>query len=244
MTRYSLVLNILILFICFYAPAFAEEEAAPKAQAAEEVDISSLEDDYWRPNKDELEVIQGRRFEKKGRFEFSILYGIYQGREYVSSKASGLAGTYYWSNEWASEVMALKVNNTNSDFLNSVRTQYGFTPDFNREAAQYSTSLLWIPIYAKFSLLGKKISHFEMYMGPGVGITKTTADHTTLLFTVGQKYFITENLVLRIDWKMSQYNDRIAATQGAFSTANGGPGFFDQRITRHNFLFGLGWIFK
>ena len=233
----------MIAALILIPPAYAETKDTPKTPPPGDTDISNLEENYWRPNKDELEVIQARRFKKKGRVEVSAEYGIYQGREYESSRSSGVAVTYYWSDELASEFMALKVQNYDSDFLQSVRAQYGFTPDFNREKAQYSTSLLWIPIYAKFSLLGKQISHFEMYAGPGVGVTETTASHTTLLFTIGEKFYITEHLVFRIDWKMSQYTDNVAATQGAYSVANGGPGSFDQRVTRHNILFGLGWMF-
>ncbi len=230
---------ICLLLLLPAGPVFSED--TPKKP--EDIDISELEENYWRPNKDELEVLQARRFEKKGRVAVGILYGVYQGREYSITRSFGASAAYYWNEEWATEVMAQRMSNTDSDFLQSVKRQYGFTPDFNNETAQYSASMLWIPIYAKFAFLGNSISHFEMHLGPGVGITKTADNHFTKLFTVGQRFFITKNLLFMIDWKIYQYTDKVRATQGAYSTSNGGPGFFNQQVTRHNFIFGLGWLF-
>ncbi|NUM89375.1 MAG: outer membrane beta-barrel domain-containing protein [Bdellovibrionales bacterium] len=229
-----------LLLLLLALPAAGDDANDPKP---EDIDISELEENYWRPNKDELEVLQARRFEKKGRLAVGLLYGVYQGREYSITRSFGASATYYWSEEWATEVMGQRMSNKDSDFLQSVKRQYGFTPDYNNETSQYSASLLWIPIYAKFAFLGSSISHFEMHMGPGVGITKTASNHLTALFTVGQRFFLTKNILLMIDWKIYRYTDRIRATQGAFSTANGGPGYFDQQVTRHNFIFGLGWLF-
>jgi outer membrane beta-barrel protein len=212
-------------------------------QKPEQVDISNLEEDYWRPNKDELEVVQNRRFEKKGRFETSLLYGFYQGKDYVNSRAAGVSLAYNITNEFFVDLSHLSVSNQDNEFLNSVRTRFGFTPDFNREKSQSSLHVGWTPIYAKFSLLGKKISHFEMYIAPGVGVTKTTDNHTTAHLTIGQKFFLTENIILRVDWRMSQYTDRIRTTQGSTSVANGGPGYTDSSQTTHNIIFGLGWMF-
>lgn len=241
--------------------ALAEDEAAetavpaaevteavaepPKAEAvkAEDTDISELAEEYWRPRVDELEVIQNRRFEKSGRMELTALYGFYQGGEYVDSKATGLALTYNLSNAWAVEVSYLKIHNENSDFLDAVRARYGFTPDYNEEKCQYTASLHWTPIYAKFSVLGRGISHFETYLGPGVGFTDTGTNRLTGNLHVGEKFFITENIILRVEWKMSWYTDLVRTTQGSTSTANGGPGFVEDRKTKHNILFGLGWMF-
>lgn len=238
-----------LLVSCFLAlllalqSAFAAEEKAAQDKKEEDVNVSDLEEDYWRPNRDELEVIQNRRFDKKGRFELGLGYGIYQGGDYLNSRSLGASLSYHWNNAWATEVSALKVNNKNSDFLTSVQQRYGFSPDFNAIQSEYSAAMLWTPIYAKFSFLGKKISHFETYLGPGIGVTNTTATHFTKIFQIGEKFFITDHCIFRIEWKISQFTDNVIATQGAPSKANGGPGFFDQSVTRNNIIFGFGWLF-
>lgn len=228
-------------------PAATRAEEAPAAAAAsanpEAVDISGLEEDYWRPNKDELEVVQNRRFEKAGKWELAVHYGIFQGQDYVDSKSVGGSLTYNFTNRFFSELSFHKISNTDNDFLNSVRDRYSFTPDFNRERRQYVLAAGWTPIYAKFSLLGKKISHFEMYVAPGIGLTDTGENRLSGHFTVGQKFFLTEQFILRLEWRISKFTDKITTTQGSTSTAHGGPGFVEQPQTTHNIIFGLGVMF-
>lgn len=226
------------------APAPAPAEApAPEKKNPEAVDISGLEEDYWRPNKDELEVVQNRRFQKAKKWEFALHYGIFQGQDYVDSKSYGASATYNFTNEWFTELSYAKINNSNNDFLRSVQSRFGFTPDFNTENDQEVLAVGWTPLYAKFALLGKEISHFEMYLAPGVGLTRTASTHFSQHFTVGQKFFLTERFLLRLEWRITHFTDRINTTQGATSRANGGPGYVDQSTTTHNIIFGLGVMF-
>lgn len=223
------------------APAVkAPEEAKPKTDA---VDISDLENDYWRPNKDELEVVQNRRYQKAKRFELAALYGIYQGSDYVNTRAAGVSVAYNITNEWFVDASYLGINATENDLYNSFKTQFGAAPNYSKEQSQEVLSVGWTPIYAKFSLLGKKISHFEMYVAPGIGNTKTTDNHISKHLTIGQKYYMTEHLIFRIDWRMSQYTDKVYSTIGSTTKANGGAGYFEKSETKHNIIFGLGWMF-
>lgn len=232
----------IMLMLLLPAPAAAEQPAAG-TENPEAVDISGLEEDYWRPNKDELEVIQDRRFQKAGRWELAIQYGIYQGQDYVDAKSFGGSVTYNFSNQLFTELSYFQVSTTENEFLQSVRSRFGFTPDFNRVKRQTVLALGWTPIYAKFGLLGRKISHFEMYLAPGVGQTHTASDRLSGHLTIGQKFFLTELLLLRLEWRISRYTDEVATTQGASSKANGGPGFVRQSETTHNIIFGLGVMF-
>lgn len=220
------------------------KDASEKVSSQEEnVDISELENEYWRPGKDDLEVVQNKKYQKAGRFEFSVMYGIYQGEDYVNARSLGGSLVYNFTERLGAEVFAMKVSNQESDFLRSVKAQYGFTPDFNVEKNQYGVGVVWTPIYAKFSLLGQKISHFETYIAPGVGITQTAQDDFTKFLDIGEKFYITEHLLFRIEWKMSFYTDRVVTPQGSTSVANGGPGYVNRDIRHHNLLFGIGWLF-
>jgi len=228
------------------APEAKPAEAKPAAEAPknpESVDISGLEEDYWRPNKDELEVVQNRRYEKAHKFELAAQYGIFQGQDFVDSKSYGATLTYNLSNLFFVEASYLKITNSDNQLLTSVQNQFGFTPDFNREDKQYMLGLGWTPIYAKFALLGKEISHFEMYLEPGIGITHTADNHMSGHLTIGQKFFLTQNLLFRIDWRMTRFTDTVTITQGALSKRNGGPGVADQTQTTHNIIFGIGVMY-
>jgi outer membrane beta-barrel protein len=238
---------LLILFFALIPSiSFAEDAAKPaeeKTVDPETVDISDLEKDYWRPNKDELEVVQNRRFDKKGRFEAAGHFGILQGEDFEDSKSWGFSGTYNLNNLWFAEASYHRFNNSDNDFLGSVKRQYNFTPNYNREQSQTTLQAGWVPIYAKFSLLGKKISHFELYLAAGPGITKTIDNHLSGHFTVGNKFYLTENLLFRVEWRMTRYKDKVIAESGSQSLARGGPGSYTQIETTHNIIFGLGWMF-
>ena len=232
------------------APAPAAAPAAPAAGSApapapnpETVDISDLENDYWRPNKDELEVVQNRRFEKKGRFEVGVHYGILQGEDFENSKSLGGSLTYNIGNEWFVEASHHHFSNSDNEFLASLAKRFGFRPDFNREVSQTALQVGWTPIYAKFSLLGQKISHFELSVATGAGITKTSQNNFTALFSTGMKFYLTDHFLFRVEWRMATYNDHVPTSTGSSSRANGGPGYLEQRENTHNIIFGLGWMF-
>lgn len=234
---------LLFLALLSFQARAEEETPKPAPPPAEEVDISNLEDDYWRPNKDELEVVQNRRFEKKGRFEIGAHYGILQGEDFENSTTVGGSVAYNLTNQWFVELSHHKYSNTDNDFLESLRLRYGFRPDFNRITVQSAFQIAWVPIYAKFTLLGKKISHFELYLAAGPGLTKTTQNNFTGIFTVGNKFYITEHFLFRVEWRMSRYKDRITTPSGSTSLTNLGPGYVEQTETNHNIIFGLGWMF-
>lgn len=255
------------LFVLVFAPvsAIAEDAAADDQEEASveatdegptdpnpserdkndenEIDVSDVADKYWRPQKDELEVVQNRRFAKSGRLEFSLLYGFYQTREFQDSTSFGASLAYNINELWAVEASYLKINNDRSDFLDSLSTQFNVAPNFNSEESQATFMVTFTPIYAKFALLGKHISHFEPYISLGGGFTETLSNHFTIAAAFGNRFFITKNFVLRLEWKRTWYTDEVIANSGAFSTANGGPGFFEDDIVRNNLIIGLGWLF-
>lgn len=249
-----------ILSILLAGAAHAEDAAKPAAPAPapapapaakpigapknpESVDISGLEEDYWRPNKDELEVVQNRRYEKAHRWELGLSYGIFQGQDYVTSKSVGGSLAYNFTNQVFVEASYIKINNSPNDLLNSVQQQYGFTPNFNTESRQEVLAVGWTPIYAKFALLSHEISHFEMYFAPGVGITRTVDDHVSEHFTIGQKFFLTEHLLFRLDWRISHFTDHVNVTTGSAAVSHGGPGYLEPTYTTHNIMFGFGVMF-
>jgi outer membrane beta-barrel protein len=217
--------------------------ATQPAASEEEIDVSDLAEEYWRPQKDDLEVVQNKRFLKANRLEASALYSFFQTHQYSDSTAFGLNLTYNISERWAVEASHLFVTNTESDFLTSVRKQYGFTPDFNNEKSQSMAMATWAPIYGKFSFLGTKISHFDFFLSAGAGVTETIDHRFTWGLALGNRFFIWKNLVFRFEFRVINYTDRIKQTQGSASVARGGPGFVLDDITRRNLVFGLGWIF-
>ncbi len=236
------------LYVFMLSPNLTLAEKAEKNTTRDkndenEIDVSDIANKYWQPQKDNLEVVQNRRFAKTGRIEFSLLYGFYQTREYQDSTSVGASLTYNFSELWTVEASYLKINNDRSSFLDSLSTQFNVEPNFNSEESQSSILATFAPIYAKFALLGRHISHFEPYISLGGGYTKTLKNHFTIIAAFGNRFFITKNLVLRLEWKRSWYTDEIVAKSGRFSKANDGSGSFEDDIVRNNLIIGVGWLF-
>lgn len=215
----------------------------------EEIDVSDLADEYWRPQKDDLEVVQNKRFTKSGRFEASLLYGFLQTHQYTDSQAIGASLNFHLSERWSVEASHFRISNKPSDFLTSVRRQFGLTPDFNNENSQTMGMVSWAPIYGKFALLGRKISHYDFYASLGAGVTETgntsqnTANRFSWSWALGSRFFVWKNLLIRTEFRMLNYTDEVTVTQGSDARRNGGPGFTKTDVTRRNLVLGVGWLF-
>lgn len=223
----------------------AEAAAAPTAagEAEEEIDVSDLAEEYWRPQKDELEVVQNKRFTKQGRLEATGLFSFFQTHQYTDSTAYGLNLAYHFHERWAFEASHLQISNSQSDFLKSVQKQYGFTPDFNSEKSQSMGFVTWAPVYGKFAFLGTKISHFDVYVSAGAGVTETVDQNFSYGYAFGNRLYVWKNLSVRVEFRVVSYRDKITQTQGTAAIRNGGPGYVIDDITRRNLVFGVGWMF-
>ena len=213
-------------------PAVTETETAP--ELPEDVDVSNLEKEYWRPRADDLEVIQNKRIPKVNRLETLLYYGVFQAEGFQDSSAFGLALGYNINEDWFIEAAAHTVSNSDSKLLTDVRRIASVTPNFNKITNQYRFSVLWVPIYAKFTFLGKKISHFDTFVGGGLGITEANGNNFTQYVNVGEKFFITSHLLLRLEWLISYYNETVVLTDNTRSK---------QSTTKNIIMFGLGWLF-
>ena len=221
----------------------AAASAAKPAAGEEEIDVSDLAEEYWRPQKDELEVVQNKRFTKQGRLEAGALYSFFQTHQYSDSTAYGLNLAYHFQERWAFEASHMRITNSESDFLVSVKRQFGFTPDFNNEKSQSMGFVTWAPIYGKFAFLGTKISHFDIFVSGGAGVTETVRQNFSYTYAFGNRLYVWKNMSIRVEFRVVSYRDKVNQTQGSAAIKNGGPGFLNDDITRRNLVFGVGWMF-
>ena len=101
--------------------------------------------------------------------------------------------------------------------------------------------------WGRMAFVGSSLVLLALQVGllPGwaLGITDTGEKHFSGHFTIGQKFFLTELFLFRLEWRISKFTDKVNTPQGATSLANGGPGFVEQSVTTHNIIFGLGVSF-
>ena len=207
---------------------------------SKEIDVSDIAEKYWRPQRDKLGVIQGRRFKKSKHLEASLIYGFYQSRQYTDSNSYGLSLVYNISESWGLDFSYMGIQNSNSTFYEDIRKRFpNIDPGFNLEKSQSILALTWSPIYAKFAFLGKKISHFETYLSLGAGFTETKKRHFTYSVAVGERFYLSKNLLFRLEWRISRYTDNDIVGQDV----DGGETVFSDSPTRANLILGLGWLF-
>lgn len=246
-TQKPMVLLLLTigLLVCQAARATDDKGAARAGSGPDsaELDISDVQAQYWKAHDKKFEVIQNRLYTKKGRLEISPVFGIYQRVDYQDAKAVGLGISYHFSELLGVEVMGQKIFASDSMILQKFQNETGTTIEYNKEQYAASAALIFTPIYAKFSFLGQKISHFDLFVSPGVGITKTTTNNLTLQFGVGQKFWLTPRWNIRAEYRWSHYTNQVEATRGALATRSGGSGSFDDTVNNYNLLLGVSFLY-
>jgi outer membrane beta-barrel protein len=247
---------ITLCAVAFTSSAFAAEKKkavaaepapAPEAAAKEgetgEVDISDIQNQYWKAHDKQFEVIQNKQYTKKGRFEFAPLVGMYQRVDFQDTKTAGASLSYHFSEMWGAEIMGYKAFTSDSSVLTRFKETRGATIEFNEEKYYFGAHAMFTPIYAKFSFLGIKISHFDMYISPGLGVTKTNANRFTQGVGVGQKFWLSPKFNIRWEYRWLRYGDRINTSEGATAVRNGGPGYYNDTVNNQNLMIGVGFLF-
>lgn len=218
--------------------------AAQAGGASGEVDISDVENQYWKAHDKDFEVIQNKQYTKAGRVEVAPLFGIYQHVSYQDTNTLGAAASYHFNEVFGAEVLGYHMFSTDSLILSRFQQTTGSTVEFNQEHYYLAVGPVITPIYGKFSLLGKKIAHFDLYVTPNIGITRTNADRITPGVGVGEKFWISPNWNLRFEYRWMRYTDTVDTSQGSTAVKNGGSGTFTDTMTNQNIMLGVSYLFN
>lgn len=189
-------------------------KAAP-AEGEKKVDLSDLENRYWTAKDTEFTVVQNRLYTKDKRFSLTALSGPLLSDTFTSSFSYGLAANYYFSEREGVELQGWLTSSVDSDVSSAFKSTYGLVADHNKPKGYIGANYVWVPVYAKLSLLEKKILYFDMYISPGLGLTmlesvtfagpgtaapaSTSFAAPTFALDIGQQVFLSEHWALRID---------------------------------------------
>lgn len=223
----------LALTLTVTPPAFAQDkkEELKKIENADsdKLDIQKLEQKYWSAKDDDFSVIQNRAFQKEKRFFVSLNYGIpFNDPNSVGSLMGANLG-YFFNERWGLELSHINADFKFNDTVDYFKKQYGVLPDHNTFKSASTITGYWIPIYAKMSLLDKKIIYFDMGIGVGLGtttfdqnscvdntlcksgtglegITKSSKTSSQYSFSIMQQYFLSEHWAIRVDL-INRYTD-------------------------------------
>jgi outer membrane beta-barrel protein len=201
------------------APAPATGQTGDK-----KVDLTDLENRYWTAKDTEFNVVQNRLYTKAKRFSITPTFGAILTDQYSNGYNFGAALNYYFSERQGVELMGWGSTSQPNDTVTTFGARFGVQPDFNVPTGYIGADYNWVPIYAKLSLLEKKILYFDMSLNPGLGVTmmksnvfSTTVTQPspvsqgapTLALDVAQQVFFDEHWALRLDLRNHLYNEQV-----------------------------------
>lgn len=214
----------------------ATEAAKPTGSPAEtgekKVDLSDLENRYWTAKDTEFTVVQNRLYTKANKFSVMPLFGYVLSDPYTTTYNYGVAVNYYFSERHGVEMSGWKSSSQSTDLVKDFRNRFEAIPDHSLHRGYIGVNYNWIPIYAKLSLLEKKILYFDMSISPGIGVTFlesetfarppiTVAPPTnsqapiTLALDIAQQVFLNERFALRIEMRNHFFQERVYKAESA-----------------------------
>lgn len=192
---------------------------------SDKLDITDLEQKYWAPKDTDFTVVQNRAYTKEGKIFINGMVGPVVNETFSSGQNFGLIGNYYFSERHGVQVSYINSMLSNSKATESFKSlsSGGVLPDYNTPTNFVGVSYNWVPVYAKMSVLGKKIIYFDMQFSPGIGlasfeqrydadptggIDERTVSKSAVAFSldVTQYYFFTPHLAVRADLHNRWYN--------------------------------------
>jgi len=186
---------------------------ATKALASETIDIpeEELARESVLPHFDRPDNIKNRNVVSAKKVEVGIYYGGNFTEPIYNQSKIGLNGGYHFSEDSALMFnFAQWMSGRNSQYVPSIEKQGGTDPyDFNRVPdlkmslwANYEVTAY----YGKISLTKQGVMNLTMYPIFGLGVTQyTNKTYPGLNVGIGQRYYFTHALALRIDLKL-QYS--------------------------------------
>ncbi len=179
------------------------KDAADAETSEEGKDTEGLGDkERGRKLSDRIKSVQRKVFLKKRRFELFPFFGLDLNDPFFQHLLVGAAAGYHLADSLSVEARAGFVfKSLNQKAIRFVRQETDSLledpPEFKYHA---DIDVLWAPIYGKISLFGDAILHFDTYVtvGPGVFGTDSGANPAVNV-GIGQRYFITDWLVARIE---------------------------------------------
>ena len=191
------------------APAFAQEEddgTAPvdteAATEAEETEAGADATDGKKKLSDRIKSVQRKDFLKRERIEVFPQFGLDLNDPFFQHLIVGVAGAYHVADSLAFELRGgFVVASIEQSAIRFVRRETDSLienpPEFKYH---FDVDALWAPFYGKISLFGEGILHFDTYVTVGAGGFGTDAAlNPAANFGIGQRYFINDWLVARVE---------------------------------------------
>ncbi len=190
------------------------------------VNVDLLKQKYWAQGEEsELQVVQNRKYKKRGTFEVGLMLGSTSTDPFLSVKDIGFRIGYNFNEDFGMSAFVWRVLATGSDAQTQLETQTTARANTNIPSMYYAAEASYSPIYGKLSILGKAIIYYDMKLMGGIGSMQTeTGSYIAPLLGVGQKIFLRHDISLALDYRFLFYsetvNNKNPTGQATFSRTN------------------------
>lgn len=166
--RWTLVLAFALVAFGAGSDAFAQEAAGTDDEAGPTLEQDL--DTFWAEQR-RVRVLQRRLYETDGDFQLTLYVGVVPNDPFINYYPIGGRFGYHITESIAVELAGSYMIDSNTDladFLDREGDVSVFLRDVQKWRANFT--VLWSPIYGKFSFLGTKLAHFDWFFGAGVGV--------------------------------------------------------------------------
>jgi outer membrane beta-barrel protein len=267
--RRVLALAVALLTVGLSATAFAQNGGGDNGD--QDLPGGPLEEklsDYWSVDRD-VAVIRDKLYRRKGRVGIGLHAGFFSSEPFYWYIPVGARFDYYFT-----DYLGLTIEGSyTGSFLQQQTDLASFVEESKGENHDLDTSgmdqykwranalVTWHPLYGKFSLLQRKLSHFDINLAAGFGAVSVTRPDDTrstttdeivpeFAFGGGIDFFVSNHVLIRLNARGYLYpgaanyvndeGDRTITRQGdGVEEAN----FFQRLEFNAEFLAGVTYLF-
>lgn len=234
------------------APALAQDGA--KADDQFEGPLKEQLREYWSVERD-LNMVLDRLYSRKGKILLGAQLGVMPSEPFFTYYPVGIHGGYFLSESLGIEGTASFHIPVKSDLTAYLEGERGDNFNLSQQAddkyiARINAVATWHPLYGKWALLQRKVSHLDFNLLGGLGVviaerpnaTRTSSSSTVVpevVLGAGMSFFLTKATILRLQW-------RSYLTPGpTFETSDalGDRGFFGRLNVPSEFILGASYAF-
>lgn len=211
-------------------------EADEAGTLPERIDVQSMKRRYWTVgNEDLMDVVQNRRYTKKGRLEAALKYGFWSDDAFQDQKSIGASLGYHINEFLSLHGFYSTISHSNNQAYNSAGEATGgvIFPVVNPGKAVYGAEARGSLIYGKLSLLGNRIIYYDF--NTAIGLSQHQAQVGSSLgyfFGLGQQFFLSKTWFVGLDWRLMWHKDKFNK-----------PPLTDRSLTTSWIQIGLGVFF-